>query len=191
MEVKRPTAGASAPWRRRRALGITLSSVSILALTGCGSLNDAEIEDAVKRELEKNGADVRSVECPKDLEPKRGNKFTCTAIGTDDTRLAVPVTQQDDEGNVAFNVPLLNPKTLEEDLRGASEELAVAGGAAKNTAAATRCPELTAPKPRESVVCSLTFSDGSSGLGHLKLDAQGKPEVARDGKHLAWKVGER
>jgi hypothetical protein len=172
-------------------LGIALSSAPILALTGCGSLDDAKIEDGVKRELEKNGADIRSVECPKDLEPKRGNNFTCTAIGTDDTRLAAPVTQKDDEGNVAFNVPLLNPKNLEKDLRGASEEAAVVGGAAKNTAAATRCPELSAPKPRESVVCSLTFSDGSSGLGHLKLDAQGRPEVARDGKHLAWKVSER
>lgn len=170
---------------------VALTTLSMLAVAGCGSLDESKVEDGIKRELGKLGADLRSVECPQNVEMKRGGTFNCTAIGTDDTRLAVPVTQRDDKGNVDFRVSVLSPKVLEDNLKRISEAAAVAGGAKKTTAAATRCPELTAPKPGESVVCSLTFDDGSTGLGHLKLDAEGKPEVAPNGKYFDWELGKR
>jgi hypothetical protein len=176
---------------RRRAGFVALTALPVLAAAGCGSLDDSKVEDGIKRELGKSGANVRSVGCPRNVEMKRGSTFTCTAIGTDDTRLRVPVTQRDDKGNVDFRASVLSPKVLEEDLKRLSERAAVLGGAEKTTAAATRCPELTTPTPRGSVVCSLTFDDGSTGLGHLKLDTEGKPEIARNGKYLDWELRKR
>jgi hypothetical protein len=177
--------------RRLRASALAWGAVAVLALGACGSLDDAKVEGAITRELEKVGADIRSVECPQDVDFKRGGKFTCMAVGTDDTRLPVPVTQRDDKGNVDFNVSVLSPKVLEEDLKRISEAAAVRGGAKKTTAAATRCPELLAAVPSGAVVCSLTFDDGTSALGDIKLDAEGKPEVAKNGKYLDWELRER
>ena len=77
-----------------------------LMLAGCGQkLDTGKIESDVKRDLAgRTGAKVVSVECPGDVEPKRGDTFRCTARTAAGEQVPIEVVQEDDSGTVRWRV---------------------------------------------------------------------------------------
>ena len=63
-----------------------MSLVLVLALAGCGEtvIDSAKTEGAIEHDLEKSvGLKIASVDCPSDVEVKKGAKFQCvvTEVG--------------------------------------------------------------------------------------------------------------
>ena len=84
------------------ALVVALS----VAAGGCGArtLRTDQLERRLARELSEriSVSDIR-VECPPDIEVRRGDRFVCTATAPDRTeRIRIEVTQVDDEGSVTW-----------------------------------------------------------------------------------------
>ena len=78
-----------------------------LVLTGCGDkkLDTDKLEGKIKDGIEKQtGVKVRKVDCPDDVKVKKGDTFTCKAITVTGQVANVKVTQQDDKGNVRYQV---------------------------------------------------------------------------------------
>ena len=80
-----------------------------LALGGCGEeqLDMGKIEKGIKDGIEKQnpGTRVEAVDCPDDVEVKKGGTFDCKVKGAQKGQEATAkVTQTDDEGNVRYVV---------------------------------------------------------------------------------------
>jgi hypothetical protein len=91
--------------RRRPVVLIALPAA--LALSACGTkmLNTDKLEPKIKQGIEQQaGVKVKSVDCPSDVELKAGGKFNCTAVTTGGDRATVRVIQQDDKGNVRYQM---------------------------------------------------------------------------------------
>ena len=74
---------------------------SILALGGC-NLDTGEAEGQIKKEVEKRAKVTGvKVDCPEDVEQKKGEDFECTVSGPVSGK--VKVTQKDDDGNVIYD----------------------------------------------------------------------------------------
>ncbi|MGH2724858.1 MAG: DUF4333 domain-containing protein [Actinomycetota bacterium] len=72
---------------------------------GGSKLDTDKIEAEVTRGIEdQTGVAVQSVDCPDDVELEAGNTFTCTVTAEDGSTGQVDVTQQDDEGNVEWEL---------------------------------------------------------------------------------------
>lgn len=70
-----------------------------------GGLDIDQIEQEIATGIEdQTGISVTSVECPQDVEAEAGNNFTCTVTAEDGSTATVDVTQEDDEGNVRWNL---------------------------------------------------------------------------------------
>ncbi|HEX2233837.1 MAG TPA: DUF4333 domain-containing protein [Thermoleophilaceae bacterium] len=85
---------------------ISLACVTVAAaLAGCGSqqLDTAEAERTIADRLGKQAGTKVTINCPDDVEIKKGDTFTCDAKARKDTA-KVKVTQLDDEGNVRWQV---------------------------------------------------------------------------------------
>ena len=94
----------ASPNRTRRPL--LLIACVVLTLTACTRYLDI---DEVESELEQgvaqrtDGVHVE-IDCPDDIEAKRGENFECTATADDGTRAKIEVFQEDDEGNVRWEI---------------------------------------------------------------------------------------
>jgi hypothetical protein len=90
-----------------RLLACLVALATALALGACGDkkLDTGKLEGRIKDGIEKQaGVKVKSVDCPDDVKIKKGDTFTCTATTTSGQKARVRVTQQDDEGNVRYQV---------------------------------------------------------------------------------------
>ena len=87
-----------------RALLCLPAAVAVLAAAGCGGIDtdkaEAEIEKGIREQTR-----VREVkvDCPDDVEAKKGDTFECRATGEGESA-RVSVTQQDDEGNIRWKL---------------------------------------------------------------------------------------
>ena len=84
-----------------------LLAVGAISLAGCGEkkLDTAKLEGRIKDGIEKQaGVKMRGVDCPDDVKVKKGDTFNCRATTTSGQTAMVKVTQQDDEGNVNYQV---------------------------------------------------------------------------------------
>jgi hypothetical protein len=94
----------ASPNRTRRQL--LLLACVLVTLTACTRYLDM---DEVESELEQgvaqrtDGVNVE-VDCPDDIEAKQGENFECTATAEDGTRAKIEVFQEDDEGNVRWEI---------------------------------------------------------------------------------------
>ena len=135
--------------RRTRAV---LALAVAAAVAGCGSLNTGKAESEIAKAIQSQvGVTVASVDCPKDVKPKAGAVFTCTATGKDGTAAEITVTQKDDKGNVHISAPLVHVPTLEKNLA------AKIGGSA-----ALDCPDLITVKQGASFTCDAKSSTGNT-----------------------------
>jgi uncharacterized lipoprotein len=89
-------------------LAAVLAASVVLVLAGCQQVDrvdTGEAEQDIKRGLSaRTGAKLRSVDCPDDVEARKGDVFTCTAIASDGSKVRVKVTQVDDEGGVRWEL---------------------------------------------------------------------------------------
>jgi Domain of unknown function (DUF4333) len=85
---------------------ITLACATIaISLAGCGTqqLDTAEAERTIGDRLGEQARTKVTINCPENVEIKKGDTFTCDAKARNDTA-KVRVTQLDDEGNVRWKV---------------------------------------------------------------------------------------
>ncbi len=95
---------------RFRWAGLLL--VAALLAAGCqGSvsvggdqLDTAEAETEIAKGIEGQTGIAVEVECPDDIDLREGNDFECTATADDGTERSVNVTQDDDEGNISWEL---------------------------------------------------------------------------------------
>jgi hypothetical protein len=83
----------------------------VVLLGACQVSVSDDTLDADKLELEvgrgieeQTGIQVESVDCPDDVQIQAGDTFTCTVTAEDGSTAPVDVTQQDDEGNVTWEI---------------------------------------------------------------------------------------
>jgi Domain of unknown function (DUF4333) len=80
-------------------------AAAALAFAACGTkqLDTEEAEKTIAKRLGDQAGTTVSINCPDDVELKKGDTFTCTAKSrTDEAK--VKVTQLDDDGNVRWEV---------------------------------------------------------------------------------------
>jgi Domain of unknown function (DUF4333) len=80
-------------------------ATSALALAACGAqqLDTAEAEQTIEKRLGEQAGTKVTIDCPDDVEIKKGDTFDCKAKARKDTA-NVKVTQLDDKGNVRWEV---------------------------------------------------------------------------------------
>jgi hypothetical protein len=78
-----------------------------LVLAGCGEpvINTDELEGQIGAELrQQTGITPSSVSCPEDVPAQAGATFNCTVTADDGSTANVTVTQNDDQGNLSWEV---------------------------------------------------------------------------------------
>lgn len=87
-----------------------LCAVAALAVAfgACGQekIEQAELEEEVKSVVAQEvGQQPKAIECPGDLEAKKGEKMTCTLVAPDDSKVDVVVTVTSaEDGDAKFSV---------------------------------------------------------------------------------------
>jgi Domain of unknown function (DUF4333) len=81
------------------------TAAAMLGLAACGTqqLETADAEKTIAKRLGEQAGTKVTVDCPDDVEIKKGDTFNCRARARNDTA-KVKVTQLDDEGNVRWEV---------------------------------------------------------------------------------------
>ncbi len=118
--------------RRRRELCVLACVLSVGLVAGCSrTLNLEAVRTAIEDGLEKQlGFAIATVKCPESRQALVGDTFECTADGEKGAKVTVKVTQEDDQGNVEWEVVtsegLLDITALVQQIRqGVSEQASV------------------------------------------------------------------
>jgi hypothetical protein len=93
--------------RRRTLAVLACCSAVALAGTACGKakLDTSRLETQIKKTLtDRTRIAISSVDCPGEVEAKRGHSFRCTATTTRGERVILNVTQNDGKGAVTWKV---------------------------------------------------------------------------------------
>jgi hypothetical protein len=90
----------------KRQLVAACSLGAVLALAGCGTptLDTADAERTMAKRLTAEAGQKVKVDCPDDVEIKRGNTFACKANIRGKKSQTVRVTQLNDKGRVRWVV---------------------------------------------------------------------------------------
>lgn len=99
-------------------------AISLLGLAACGGgLDTAAIETAIQADIERQGhrLQLKGVQCPRNIPRQAEGYFRCVGELKSDGQFTINVTQQDDQGTVAWDIPnsamLLNLGKVEEDIQ--------------------------------------------------------------------------
>ncbi|PSN16531.1 hypothetical protein C7293_02150 [filamentous cyanobacterium CCT1] len=101
-----------------------LLGLGTLGLTACSNrLNTADIEANIQADIERQGRrlTLREVRCPDDVSRQAGAYFRCVGELDPEGTFTINVTQQDDQGNVTWEIPnstvMLNLPTVEDTIQ--------------------------------------------------------------------------
>ncbi|HZA40363.1 MAG TPA: DUF4333 domain-containing protein [Actinomycetota bacterium] len=85
---------------------IGLLALAVMLTAGCSRVLDTQsVESEIKDKLEQQLSGVTvEIDCPEDIEAKKGESFDCIATSEDDNKAKIVVTQTDDEGSIDFRV---------------------------------------------------------------------------------------
>ena len=89
-----------------RAVTAAVLACGALGLTACGTktVETGDVEKEISTKLEEQqGVKPDKVECPEDMEAKKGKKYTCT-LTAEGQELKTEVTMTDDDGKFEFEV---------------------------------------------------------------------------------------
>jgi hypothetical protein len=88
---------------------LTVLAAAAVAAGGCGgnSLDTRRVEARLRVGITHRGIDVGSVQCPRKVDAKQGETFTCTATDRAGTSEKVTVRQLDGKGNVRCSTAVL------------------------------------------------------------------------------------
>ncbi len=82
--------------------------IAALMLAGCGgedTLDAGDIESEVVPQIEdQTGTRDVAIECPEDVEAEEGAVFECDITAEGGIKAKLKVTQEDDEGNVRWEI---------------------------------------------------------------------------------------
>lgn len=153
----------------RLTCSLLLACAAVFA-AGCGTktINSDEAEKQMREQLAQQlGASVKSVDCPAEVEAKKGGKFSCTAKGGDGTTAKIPATQTSDSGRFHFDAPLLHTGTAEQQIaKGVSEQV--------GSEITVACPDLVVAGKGTKLTCKAEDSSGESRDVAVEVtDAQG------------------
>ena len=92
-----------------RAGAVVTALAAVAAAAGCGgnSLDTRRVEARLRVGITHRGIDVGSVRCPRKIDAKQGETFTCTATDRAGTSEKVTVRQLDGKGNVRCTTAVL------------------------------------------------------------------------------------
>lgn len=78
-----------------------------IALVSCGKTLDAtKVETSIRDSIVlQGGTSLKSVICPTNVKPAEGQVFECVGVLDSESGFAIPVRQQDNQGNVQWAVP--------------------------------------------------------------------------------------
>lgn len=147
----------------RRVLSPLLLVGLAMGATACSGgvtrgLATSDVEEQVAAGISDRREVEVEVDCPDDVEAETGGTFTCTATDEEGHSLDVSVVQEDDEGNVDWDVDMLNLPLIEEEL---STEVTRSVG----TAVVVECPRiLVASEVGSTVDCRATDETGGAGV---------------------------
>ena len=86
-----------------RAAIVVVCAVALGACTK--TLDTAKLESSLKSDIAKKAnVVVKSVSCPSDVKPVKGDTFVCTVVTGDGKTHHATVTQTDDQGHVSYQV---------------------------------------------------------------------------------------
>jgi uncharacterized protein DUF4333 len=92
----------------RHRLVLPLAAAGALAFAGCGDKKldtdklEGKIQDGIEKQV--SGVKIKSINCPDNVKVKKGDTFNCKATTNSGQTANVKVTQQDDKGNVNYQV---------------------------------------------------------------------------------------
>jgi Domain of unknown function (DUF4333) len=154
-----------------------------IVLTACGeTLNAVKIEESIQESItQQGGTSLKSVICPQNIRPAEGQVFECVGVLDSGSGFAIPVTQQDSQGGVRWDVPsvkgLLNMDKI---------QAAVQDGLKKEVGQVSiDCGTgiYKAAKPGEVFECKLAKRDGNSADPTSSGDQEEvKPDAKSDVK---------
>ena len=148
------------PPSRSLTITVFVALFALIALTACGTrtVNTGKAEGVIKRSIvEQTGVEVTVIECPKRVEAKRGNTFTCEAKGIDGTSANVRVTQQDSTGNVSFEARLIDQTKVQRTI---SDSLTRRG---RKQIESVDCPNVVEIVKGYRYTCAITYAQGKKG----------------------------
>ena len=91
----------------RRLVSIALAACFLLLLAACGSktIDTGKAESEISKGVaQQTGAKGVKVDCPDDVDAKKGDTFDCNLTASGGQKAKIKVTQQDDEGNVRWQL---------------------------------------------------------------------------------------
>jgi hypothetical protein len=146
--------------RARSVLALVIPAV---LAAGCsvsvGGLDPEKVEAAIVEGVrEQTGIELTSVECPEDIESEAGATFICTGSDDADNSATIDVTQDDDEGNVSWNLRAYAPDDM------AELEAQIAQGLTEQTGiepSDVTCPEWTLIGAGNRYSCAATDPEGN------------------------------
>jgi len=74
-----------------------------MAASGCGSVDTPKLEGKIEEGLKDMAGLDAKVSCPDDVNLKKGDEFECEA-DADGDKLTINATQQDDDGNIEWEL---------------------------------------------------------------------------------------
>jgi len=95
--------------RATAGLGVAglLFCMSVVLLAGCGGreLDTTRLETQISKTLsDRTGFRITTVDCPNNVKPKTGGRFTCTVTTSRNEHVRVNVVQDDDHGAVTWKL---------------------------------------------------------------------------------------
>jgi Domain of unknown function (DUF4333) len=154
--------------------------LSAIALTSCGkTLDHVKIETQIKEAITKEGgSSLKSVICPMDIKPEAGRVFECIGVLDSKAGFAIAVKQQDDQGNVVWDVQsvkgLLNMAKLQDEFaQGLKKEI----GEARVDCSSSI---YRAAKPGETFECKLLKREDKSPVKVIGKVSDQKSEQKSD-----------
>lgn len=155
---------------KRLLIPTVLAAASVLVLAGCSSSIDvADLETQVQDGLAEQLGGTWTVECPDSMEIQAGLTTNCMATSDTGESIDVNITQDDDQGNVTWEVPStgLDVDGLESSV--AAELSAQVGGEWT-----VQCPDDIPFEAGLTANCSATSADGQSTMINVtQTDDQG------------------
>lgn len=89
-------------WKTRFSLFVSCS----FPLMACGGLDHQKIAQDIQQEVVRNGGvALQAVTCPQGIQPRAGETFECIGKMDNGYTFAISVQQQDEQGNVSWEIP--------------------------------------------------------------------------------------
>jgi hypothetical protein len=145
-----------------------LAAPAVLVACGTETLDADKAEAQIASSIEfQTGADVTSVDCPDDVKPEKGKRFTCEVTAADGTKATLNLRQTTEEGDVQIGAPVVHVAIMEDF---------IADGLRMKTGkrATVDCPDLVVAKKGGAQLTCRSSSAGKKKNIVVEVDAQGR-----------------